>query len=110
MSLDATLDVATGRDGVEFTFTVQNAGTEFVELEFRSGLIADFVVSEDGEEVWRWSDGRMVTQAIETEALAPGESFSYSAVWEAAKSGEYVVDAVLQTRNADVKAGAVFSH
>lgn len=109
MSLDATLDVSSGRDGVEFTLTVQNAGTEFVELEFRSGLIADFVVREDGEEVWRWSDGRMITQAIETEALAPGESFSYSATWEDAGPGEYDVEALLQTRNADVGASETFS-
>lgn len=109
MSLDAGLDVTATPDSVEFAFTVENATPETVDLEFRSGLVADFAVFDDGEEVWRFSDGKMFTQALQSETLAPGETFTYPAKWEEPVPGEYEVIATLQTRNTGVEAHASFT-
>lgn len=99
MSLDGHLDVTVGDIAVEFAFTVQNADTEPVDLEFRSGKPADVAVSEDGVEVWRWSEGRMFTQAIQTKTLAPDESFTHEATWKPPSSGDYTAKASLEATN-----------
>lgn len=108
MALDGALHATTSPDGVEFAFTVENASTESVELEFRSGLVADFVVLADDEEVWRYSDGMMFTQALQSETLAPGEAFTYPATWDDPTPGEYEAVATLQTRNTPVEATTAF--
>jgi hypothetical protein len=105
MSLEGTLTVDVGSGAVEFALTIDNGGTEPAEVTYRSGLHADFAVSEgaDGPEVWRWSEGRMFTQAIETETLEPGESVRYTAAWEDPSPGEYAVTASLAAADADLE-------
>ncbi|MFB6302999.1 MAG: BsuPI-related putative proteinase inhibitor [Haloferacaceae archaeon] len=102
MSLDGRLDVTVTETAVEFAFSVTNAGTEPVDIEFRSGQVADVVVGGDGDEVWRWSDDEMFTQAIRTETLAPGESLRHEARWEGPPAGEYVAEASLEAVNASL--------
>lgn len=97
MALEGGLDVTVDRDRVEFALTVTNADTEPVELPFASGQIADFAVSADEAEVWRWSEGRMFTQVQQSETLAPGEAFTRSATWSDPSPGEYTVEASLAT-------------
>lgn len=96
MPLDGHLDVTVSDDSVQFTFTVTNAGTEQIEMAFPSGKIADIAVSKSGQEVWRWSAGRMFTQAIETVMLAPGESFTREMDWENPQPGDYTATASLE--------------
>lgn len=102
MALDADLAVDAG-DPVVFTLTVTNTGDESREVRFRSGLEADFAVSRDGEERWRWSDGRMFTQALRTERFAPGESTTYTERWEPPESGTYTAVASLNAVEAEVE-------
>lgn len=102
MALDADLEVESGNP-VSFTLTVTNTGNEPREIRFRSGLEADFAVSRDGEECWRWSDGRMFTQALRTETFAPGESTTYAESWEPSEPGTYTVVAALNTIEAKVE-------
>lgn len=109
MPLDGRLDVAVTGDAVEFTFAVTNADTEPVDLEFRSGEIADVAVYEDGTEVWRWSDGRVFAQTIRTEALAPGESFTQEATWEDPPPGEYAAEASLSAANVTLAERSAFA-
>lgn len=97
MPLEGGLDSTVSGDGVAFVFTVENSGTTPVELAFRSGKVADVVVYESGTEVWRWSDGRMFTQALGTETLDPGQSFTHEVSWEDPPPGEYVAEASLDT-------------
>jgi len=65
--LDSSLEVTVGED-VSFRFTVSNGTGGPVELTFRDACRADFAVrreeGEEGEEVWRWSDGRMFAQEL----------------------------------------------
>lgn len=99
MSLDGQLDIAVTASGVEFTFTVRNEGPDPVDLEFRSGKRADLVVYDEGVEIWRWSDGRMFTQAVETETVAPGGALVHESVWDAPSPGRYVAEASLGAAN-----------
>ncbi|MFC7045434.1 BsuPI-related putative proteinase inhibitor [Halobacteriaceae archaeon GCM10025711] len=108
MSLDATLDVTAHADAVTFAFTISNAGDDSVELSFPDGCKADFVVESEGAERWRWSEGRMFTQMLETQTLAPGESVIYEGEWDAPEEGEYTARAALQATNYDLEATAAF--
>lgn len=97
MTLEASLDTTV--DGnVAFDFRVGNSGESTVELTFTSGQTADIVIygADDDEEVWRWSDGRMFTQMVETMELEPGAKFHKSYTWQTASSGEYRARATLE--------------
>lgn len=99
MILDATLDITVERTGVTFAFGITNPGTEPIDLTFRTGMVADVAVYQDGVEVWRWSDGRMFTQAIETQTLAPGETLVFEANWDDSSPGSYTAEASLAATN-----------
>jgi len=94
MNLDAVLDVDVGGT-VVFTLRVTNTGDEPAELTFRDGRDGDVVVRRDGEAVWRWSDGRLFTQAIRTATLAPGETYGAEYEWAEPTSGDYTAVASL---------------
>jgi hypothetical protein len=65
----AALDVKI-RDGIEFTFRVTNNASRKLELLFPTGQTHDLVVVDSlGREVWRWSEGRMFTQALQNRVL-----------------------------------------
>jgi hypothetical protein len=96
MPLDATLDVTTNGE-VQFSFRVVNEGTTAVTLTFSSGKRADIAVRNgSGEEVWRWSDGRMFTQAITRATLEPGEQIEQSYTWADPPPGTYVATGILE--------------
>ncbi|MFB6229306.1 MAG: BsuPI-related putative proteinase inhibitor [Halobacteriales archaeon] len=118
MTLDARLDVRV-EDAVTFALTVTNATTQHVELTFYDGQTADVIVHEDGVEddhgagasdgelrdiVWRWSDGRMFTQAIRTSTLAPGEQAREEMIWEDPIPGTYTAVATLKADDVSVHA------
>jgi hypothetical protein len=102
MALEAELDAAVD-DDIEFSFSVTNTSTEQLKLTFSSGYRGDVVVERDGETVWRWSDGRMFTQAIQHARLAPGETLTESFVWSSPSPGQYEARATLE---ADTEASA----
>jgi hypothetical protein len=100
--LDATLDVRREGADVRFAFAVRNPTTDPIDVRFRSGLEADVAVvpadagaDADDREVWRWSDGRVFTQALSTRTLAPGETTAYERVWSAPPAGRYEARATL---------------
>lgn len=65
----ASLDVAIGTS-IEFAFRVTNNAARKLELRFPSGQTHDFVVVDSvGREVWRWSEGRMFTQALQNRVV-----------------------------------------
>lgn len=108
MTLEGALDVSVAETIVEFTFSLHNAGDDPETLEFRSGQTAEFVVYEDKTEVYRWSDGRMFTQAIQTETIEPGDSVTYSGEWQEPSPGTYKAVATLEAVDTAVEATAEF--
>lgn len=108
MALEGTLAVSVDSDAVEFEFTVTNAGTEPITMNFPSGQLADIAVSSATGEVWRWSDGQLFTQAIESRSLAPNESLLHEATWPDPPSGAYTAQATLAATDIDTGATAEF--
>lgn len=106
--MDASLDV-TVADGVSFRFTVINDGSEPVELTFRDAGQADFAVYDDGDEVWRWSDGRMFAQVLQSARLEPGEEAVFEEEWPDPDPGDYTAEAELRVTDHDVRARTPFS-
>ena len=88
-------------DGVRFGFKVTNTASGKVELLFPSGQTHDIVVIDSiGREVWRWSEGRMFTQALQNRVLESNASVSWSAAWKATvPPGRYVAIASLLSEN-----------
>lgn len=99
MSLEGDLEITVEGQRATFAFTVENGGTQPIDLEFRSGKVADVVVYEDGAAVWRWSEEQMFTQMLETQTLAPGEGFTQEMVWDDPPPGEYTAEASLDAMN-----------
>ena len=106
MSLEGSLETAGDdvRDAALFVFSVTNAGDVPVELRFSDACKAEFVVIDGDEEVWRFSDGRMFAQVLESETLGPGESTSYEAEWSDPEPGTYEAVAELRAQDGDCEA------
>ena len=85
-------------DEVRLTLEVPNPGEEAVDVEFPDGQTHDFAVEDAaGRVVWRWSEGRLFTQGIQTKVLRAGEWLTYEATWEPAAPGRYTVVATLRS-------------
>lgn len=102
MSLEGALETAAdgGRDAVMFVFTVTNTSDEAVDLQFSDSCKAEFVVEDDADEVWRFTEGRMFAQVLSSETLGPGEAATYEAEWSDPDPGEYTAIAELRARDA----------
>jgi len=107
--LQGTLAVEETGGGAEFTYTVENAGDDPAEVTFMSGQSFDITVTDDGEEVWRWSQGRMFTQAIREETIAPGDTRTFSGEWTDPNPGTYEATATLAAQSQTAEATAEFS-
>jgi hypothetical protein len=93
--------------GVTVTFTVTPAQTEvgravrFVlrltnnagraeKLTFNSGQQFDFWVTDADKEIWRWSEERLFTQAIDERTLDAQGSLTLAESWTTTKAGSFV--------------------
>jgi len=107
--LDSSLEVTVGEE-VTLRFTVVNASDEAVELTFRDSGRADFAVyTDEGEEVWRWSDGRMFMQVVQYSDLQPGQEATFTESWPNPEPGDYTAEATLRAVDQDVRAETPFS-
>ncbi len=106
--LESALEVTVG-DGVQFSFSVVNAGDTPIELTFRDACRADFAVYADGVEIWRYSDDKAFTQAISTAKFQPGETAEFESVWPDPEPGEYTAEATLRVSERTVSSRTPFS-
>jgi len=112
MTLDGTLHATADEGAVEFRFTVENTGSEAVELQFSDAQRFDVVVEadgDDGHDVWRHAEGTMFAQMLGSETLSAGETADFRAEWTEPEPGEYAATAVLTARNADCEASVPVS-
>ncbi|MFY4774314.1 BsuPI-related putative proteinase inhibitor [Metabacillus sp. RGM 3146] len=73
---------------VVFTLTVQNLSDSKKSMEFRSGQKYEIQVKDSsGEEIYRYSKGKMFIQSLSQLVLEPGESKSYKETWDYFKEG-----------------------
>lgn len=108
-TLETTLTAEADNEVVRFEFTILNDTEESVELRFTSGFEADMAVISGDNEVWRWSDGRFFTQALQTLQLKPGESKTYERKWTGSVPGEYTAVATLEDRFRSARASTSFT-
>jgi hypothetical protein len=101
----SSLQATTAGDTIAFLLQVTNTADTAVQLDFATGQSFDFAVFDDEEEIWRWSEGRMFTQALRAETIAPGETRTYRATWSPppALSGEYRVVGAMTARDHEVR-------
>ena len=78
-----------------------------VTLQFSSGQRFDFVVSKDGEEVWRWSGDQFFTQALGEESLSAGDELRYEAQWTPTEEGSYEVLGLVTATNPEFEEGSL---
>jgi hypothetical protein len=85
----------------EVVLRVTNTGRKLAELRFPDGQTHEFVVRDAAErEVWRWSAGRMFTQALRTRPIDGGETVEFRESWPGAlPGGTYTVVAQLRSQN-----------
>lgn len=98
----AQLYVRASDSAVRFALHVVNNGKKRIELTFPSGQTYDFAVLDTlGREVWRWSNGRMFTQALRNTLLAGGETMDLEETMAASalSPGKYVARATLTSKN-----------
>ena len=89
------------KNGVEFKLDVRNNTKKMVELRFADGQTHDFVVlDESGKEVWRWSNERMFTQAMQNQLVKGKETATFSEDWDAKNMhGKFTAIALLKSNN-----------
>lgn len=77
-------------DKVVFDFELMSHYTEVQELMFGSGQQFEIIIRNDeGEEVYRFSDGKFFTMALIYKTLNPGESLKWQDEWDMTnKDGE----------------------
>ena len=114
-ALGTTLDVnVNGKDvndeSVSFALHVGNNTKKMIELRFPSGQTHEFVVlDESGKEVWRWSRGRMFTQAIRNKLLKGREETVFEERWNTkGLRGTYTAIATLRSENHPVETSVEF--
>ncbi len=76
---------------VRFALRITNIAGRAAELTFPTSKQYDFWVTRGRDEVWRWSDDRLFTQAIEKRTIEPQGALTLSEPWIAAPAGTYTV-------------------
>jgi hypothetical protein len=99
------------KNGVEFKLDVRNNTKRMVELRFPNGMTHDFVVfDESGKEVWRWSSGRMFTQAIQNKLVKSNDSAVFADTWNGKNAhGKFTAVAILSSENHPVEQRVEFA-
>ena len=54
-----------------------NISEETINLDFSSGQKYDLYIKDNGEEIWRWSEGKFFTMALDRVEIKPGKKLSY---------------------------------
>ena len=114
--LASSLDVTIGRardarvGDVRFALHVTNRADHNLELMFPSGQTHEFVVRDEiGRDVWRWSEGRMFTQALQSKLLSGEETTTYAESWQpGTRTGRFTVVATLRSSSNVVEQTAEF--
>lgn len=104
------VSVDTTQGTLRFAIVVENDTRKRVELDFPDGQTHDFAVLDDtGQEIWRWSTGRMFTQSMQNRLLDANDSVRYSEPWSAPHAGRYTLVAELHSENYPVTQRVAFS-
>ncbi|KYG32358.1 BsuPI-related putative proteinase inhibitor [Alkalihalobacillus trypoxylicola] len=82
-------------ESLDVVMQLKNVSQNDITLAFSSGQKMEIVLrNEQGEEVYRYSEGKMFTMAIENKTLAPDEHLSFGEYIDVSEfeAGEYTVE------------------
>jgi hypothetical protein len=106
----AHVSIDTTNGEVRFAIAVRNGTRKSVEINFPDGRTHDFVVIDSaGREIWRWSQGRLFTQAMQNRFVSSHDSVVYDEAWQAATPGKYTLVATLNSENHPVRQQVPFA-
>ena len=105
------LNVSAQPEGVSFALKVTNESSRRLELNFPDGYTHDVTVLDAaGRTVWRWSNGRLFTQAMRNKMLGANESYELSERWNPeGRSGSFTAVVELRSSNFPVTERAGFT-
>lgn len=86
---------------VRLQLRVTNSGGRPEVLNFSSGQMYDFWVTDSGREVWRWSDDRAFTQALQKQTVASQDSVTFDESWTTSLTGTLTVHGRLLAQGFD---------
>lgn len=105
--LEITGDVTVASDAAVFDLKAKNVSQEQLSLTFHSGQEFEVVVMDgQGEEVYRYSAGKMFTEAIKTISLDPGKTLAWQDKWvfpEEVQGGSFKVKMFVTSRKINDK-------
>ena len=103
-SIAASTGVSVGT-GVQFTLHVTNLHDRALELRFPTGQTHEFVVTDSaGREIWRSSQGRLYTQALQNKLLGSRETITFAESWDGAgRTGRFTAVSRLASTNHPVE-------
>ncbi len=107
--MGSVLEVRAGGE-IDLALRVTNNSKRTLELRFPDGFTHDFfVLDSEGHEVWRWSEGRMFTSALQTKQLRSTGSVTYhNTTKQQLPKGEYTAVAVLRSGNHPMETRVAF--
>lgn len=83
---------------VRFTMRLTNNGGRTESLEFASGQLYDFWVTDGDDEVWRWSEDRLFSQALEKRQIPTQDSLTFTETWRSEGTGTYIAHGALKAK------------
>lgn len=107
--IEASIQENVSNNKVSFQFTVKNQTESAQHLSIPTSKQFDFTITNSkGEEVYRYSKGKMFNQVIKNISLNQGEELHYSADVEGLKPDTYTIQFVWSGKN-DVSANKTFT-
>jgi hypothetical protein len=76
---------------VRLALRLTNVGGTGKQLTFPTSQEYDFWVVRGDDEIWRWSEDRVFTQAVQRRELPAQQTITLSELWVADTAGTYVV-------------------
>lgn len=108
--LATSVNVSVGEQ-ITLGLHVTNRTDRRLEVTFPSGQTHDFVVLDSiGREVWRWSQERMFTQAMQNRMIGTRETLSYEERWDpAGRTGTFTAVGVLTSTTHPIEERVAFT-
>ena len=83
---------------VRLTFRLSNDAGAKQKLTFPSAQKYDFLVTENGRRIWRWSDGQAFAQNVTYEEIAPQSTITYSETWTPQQTGRFKMSGAIEAQ------------
>lgn len=78
--------------GIEASVSITNISDRPIELRYSSGQKYDFILYDSSyNQLYRWSEGKFFTMALESIQINPGESITFKENIDRSKVGEDVI-------------------